>query len=129
MPKVALKPLNVPPSPDGYVYYDAVGFTPGSPPPRPGGPYPDNTLPGELPGGGGGGVITHPICLPGMPCWPEDPPTPPAVATVTPVPGDAGEAPTTPPPVGTKRALLTFPGEGYACEAWLLPYVSHHPKP
>lgn len=59
MGTVALKPLAIAPTPDGYSYYDAIGFVPGSPPPRPH-PIP---LPPD------GAHPSHPIALPGDPWW------------------------------------------------------------
>jgi hypothetical protein len=88
--------------------------------------------------GGGEGIWgptdprpTPPIALPGLPGWGEPPgggsETPPTVATVVPMPGEPKPKPEG-LPEGSANVLLVFPGQGYACEAWTLPYIDHRPK-
>ena len=110
MPDVAMKPLNVPPTPDGYQYFNMVVFgTDGPVPPKPEpGPEPEPPL-------GIWGPTdprpTHPIAgwNPGTGTWPEVPPALPGL------PAGAKLAYVAPPPAGA-----TPPAESAPDAKWML---------
>ena len=130
MGTVALKILPMPPTPDGYYYYDQITFGSGTPPPR---PHPEPPL----------GIWGPSDPRPTNPIWgfdpihgtwpdhphPPQPPQPPVFnAAVIPLP--PSDPPTTPPegmPPASKQVLIWFGPGTLPTVAWVQPYASTGP--